>query len=64
MDDFAADILGALSGSLRELSLGVYLLVKGFKSSAITTDEPAAVVADQSPPPGIARPPKPAVAVR
>jgi hypothetical protein len=47
-----------------ELSLGVYLTVKGFKSSPITIDHTGVVVLDESSQAPIARPPTPAVAVR
>ena len=47
-----------------ELSLGIWLTVKGFKSSPITTDKTGVVVPDESSQPAIAMPPKPAVAVR
>jgi hypothetical protein len=47
-----------------ELSLGIYLAVKGFKPSPITTDKIGVVVGDESAQNGIARPPEPAVAVR
>jgi hypothetical protein len=46
-----------------ELSLGIYLIVKGFKPSPITTDKTGVVVIDESSEPAIARPPTPAVAV-
>ena len=46
-----------------ELFLGVYLIVKGFKPSPITTDEIGVAVTDAGPSPAIGRPAKPAVAV-
>lgn len=48
---------------LWELSLGIYLTVKGFKPSSITTDKTGVVVLDESSQPATARPPTPAVAV-
>jgi hypothetical protein len=47
-----------------ELSLGIYLTVKGFKPSPITTDRTGVDVMDEGSQPVIARPPEPAVAVR
>lgn len=49
---------------LWELSLGLYLTVKGFRPSPITTDETAAVLVDERSQSPITSPPKPAVAVR
>jgi hypothetical protein len=47
-----------------ELSLGLYLTIKGFMPSSITTDQTGVVVVDESSPPATGRPPQPAVAVR
>ncbi len=58
-----AQAIATVPEFLWELSLGIYLTVKGFKPSPITTDQPGARVGDGSQP-AIGRPPKPAVAVR
>ncbi|MDQ6774627.1 MAG: DUF4386 domain-containing protein [Actinomycetota bacterium] len=60
----AAQGIATIPEFLWELSLGIYLTVKGFKAPPITTDHTQAVVLDDSSRPAIARPPKPAVAVR
>jgi hypothetical protein len=59
----AAQSIATIPEFLWELSLGIYLTVKGFKPSPITTDKTGVVVLDESSQRAIARPPKPAVAV-
>ena len=51
----AAQSIATIPEFVWELSLGIYLTVKGFRPSPILTDHPAQ--------PAIARPPEPAVAV-
>jgi hypothetical protein len=58
----AAQSIATIPEFVWELSLGVYLTVKGFKSSPITTDTTGGVVLDESSQLAIARPPTPAVA--
>jgi len=60
----AAQRIATIPEFLWELSLGVYLTVKGLKPSPITTDKTGVVVLDESSQPAIARLSKPAVAVR
>lgn len=59
----AAQNIATIPEFVWELSLGIYLTVKGFKPSPITTDKAGVGVPDQSHQSAIARPPKPAVAV-
>jgi hypothetical protein len=59
----AAQSIATVPEFLWELSLGIYLTVKGFKPSSITTDKTGVVVLDESSQPATARPPTPAVAV-
>jgi Domain of unknown function (DUF4386) len=60
----AAQSIATVPEFLWELSLGVYLTVKGFKPSQITTDTTGVVASDAGSQTVIARPPTPAVAVR
>jgi hypothetical protein len=60
----AAQGIATIPEFLWELSLRIYLIVKRFKPSPITTDKTRAVVLDESSQPAIARPPKPAVVLR
>jgi hypothetical protein len=60
----AAQGIATIPEFLWELPLGTYLTVNGFKASPITTDETGIAVPDESVLPAIARPPRPAVAVR
>jgi hypothetical protein len=49
---------------LWELSLGLYLTIKGFRPSPVTTDKTGVVAPDERSQRAIAGPPAPAVAVR
>jgi hypothetical protein len=60
----AAQSIATIPEFVWELSLGIYLIVKGFKPSQITTDKTGVVVLGESSQPAIARPPERAVAVR
>jgi len=59
----AAQGIATIPEFLWELSLGIYLTVKGFKPSPLL-DETRHTGAEEGSQPAIARPPKPAVAVR
>jgi len=59
----AAQSIATVPEFVWELSLGIYLTVKGFKPSPITTDKTGVVVVDESSTPAITRPPTPAVAI-
>ena len=60
----AAQGIATIPEFLWELSLGVYLTVKGFNSCPILTDRTRGVVLDDIAPSAITRPPQSAVAVR
>jgi hypothetical protein len=59
----AAQGIATIPEFVWELSLGIYLTAKGFKSSPITTDSAGVVVLDESSQPAIATLPRPAAAV-
>jgi hypothetical protein len=60
----AAQSIATVPEFLWELSLGIYLTVKGFKPSAITPDNTGGLAVDDGSTPAIPMAPKPAVAVR
>jgi hypothetical protein len=60
----AAQAVATVPEFLWELTLGIYLVTKGFRPSPITTDTPGLAVPDESSQAPIATAPTPAVAVR
>lgn len=60
----AAQGIATVPEFLWELSLGLYLIINGFRPSPITTDQTGLLGPDESRQPAVANPPIPAVAVR